>query len=182
MKRTMKYLAAGLMVAAIGVGSTAVVGAQGPGGFGPGRMRPGPGGRVPGGPGLMPGLGRMAAELGITDAQRTQIKGVMEQHKAEFQAIRERARTARTELHAAVKTDVVDEALIREKHAAVATIQADMAILGARVRGEVFNLLTPEQQAKAKERRAQREQRMQERQERMQQRRQQRQQQPGGEF
>ncbi len=188
MKRSMKYLVAGITVAAIGFGSMAIVAAQGPGpgGFGRGRMHRGPGqwgmGPMVGrGPGAMFGLGPMARELGITDAQREQIKGVMEQHKAEFQAIQERARTARSELHAAVTADVADEGLIRLKSTALAAVQADRTILGVRVRGEVFNLLTPEQQTKAKELRAQAEQRMQQRAERMRQRREQRRQ-PGGEI
>lgn len=178
MRQATRHVLAGLVVTAVAVGSMTVVAAQGRGGFGPGRMHRGPGGP---GPGMNPGLGRMARELGITDVQREQIKAVMEQHRTEFQVIQERARTARSALHAAVTADVVDEGLVREKSAALAAVQADRAILGARVRSEVFNLLTPEQQAKAKELRAQAEQRQQERRERMRERREQRRQ-PDGEI
>lgn len=144
-------------------------------GFGPGPgrgMRGGPGG--PGGPGgeILRGLGR----LDLTDAQREQVRTVLQQHRAEFDALRERGRTAREALGQAMALETVDEALIRERHAAVAAVEADGAVLGARVRAEVFQILTPEQQQKARDARAEMQKRMQERQERMQQRQQQRQQ------
>ena len=56
-----------------------------------------------------------------------------------------------------------DEAAIRARSADVAAIQADAAVLRARVHQEVFSLLTAEQQAKAKELKAQAEARMKER-------------------
>ena len=65
-----------------------------------------------------------------------------------------------------------DEAAIRAKSAEVAAVQADAAVLRARVHQEVLSLLTAEQQAKVKELRAQAETRMKERAERIQERRQ----------
>jgi Spy/CpxP family protein refolding chaperone len=45
---------------------------------------------------------------------------------------------------------VVDESAIRARAADVAAVDADAAVLRARVHQEVFNLLTAEQQTKAK--------------------------------
>lgn len=59
--------------------------------------------------------------------------------------------------------DVIDEAAIRARSADVAAVQADAAVLAARLHQEVFSLLTTEQQARARELRAERQKRQQER-------------------
>ena len=77
---------------------------------GPPVQRAGPGGpdgpggfRGPGGPmGLLPRLGR---EISLTDAQRDQIKAIAESHKADWNALADRARTARIALNDAVNAD-----------------------------------------------------------------------------
>jgi Spy/CpxP family protein refolding chaperone len=63
----------------------------------------------------------------------------------------------------------VDEGAVRAAATELADAQAAAALLHARVRQEIWNTLTPEQQARAGELRAQREQR---RQQRLEQRRQ----------
>jgi Spy/CpxP family protein refolding chaperone len=130
---------------------------------GPGRG-PGPGFDMFGGPGfggleLMRGL----REVGLTDAQREQIRSILEQHRAEFQELATRGNEARRGVLDAIETEPVDEALIRERSNAAAVVMADAAILGARVRSEIFLILTPEQQEKAKQLRAERAERMRER-------------------
>jgi Spy/CpxP family protein refolding chaperone len=79
-------------------------------------------------------------------------------------------RKARDEHRAAVETLPVDEARIRATSQALAEAQTEMSVLRARVRGEVWALLTPEQQTKAQELRQQRQERMKERRDRMQKR------------
>lgn len=183
MTKTLRtVLAAGVAVALV-AGAAAVTAAargQGPGG-GPGMMGPGPGGpdgpgfgpgrRGPGGPvGLMRGL----RGLDLSEAQRESVRAIAEQHKAEFQSIGERMRTAQKALHEVEIAETLDEAAIRAKVSDRAAVEADAAVLRARVHQEVWALLTPEQQQKARELRAQLEQRMQERHQRFQQRQQQR--------
>lgn len=121
--------------------------AQGrPDGFGgPGRGRGGPGG--PGGP--LAGL--PLRELNLTDAQREQVKQIVDSRQQEARAIGERAMAAREALHAATTSPSFDEGLIRAKAAEVAAIEADMAVARARIFADVFQILTPEQQAKVKE-------------------------------
>jgi periplasmic protein CpxP/Spy len=146
-------------------GSTARrMGPGGPGGFGFGR---GPGRPF----GMLGELGRGLRELELTDAQREQLRGVMQSHQAEFREIGDRLRTAREALHAAVTADAVDEPAIRARSADVAAIEADAAVLRARVHQEVFSLLTAEQQAKAKELKAEAEARLKERASRLRERR-----------
>ncbi len=133
----------------------------GPGmGFGPGQGM-GPGGRMgrgfgpgagPGGLGLGPGmmLGGLHA-LNLTDAQKASIQAIHQNHEAEFKAIADAAIAARKVLGDAVTADTVDEAAIRAASAAVAKTEADGAVLRAKVHSEVWSVLTPEQQAQAKQ-------------------------------
>jgi len=114
----------------------------GPDGFG------GPGG--PGGP--MGALGPMlAAHLSLTDAQKDQLKGIVDSHRDEWKGLGDRAMEARRALHSAVTADAVDEGLIRARAAELATIESDLAVARARIHAEVFRMLTPEQQAQARE-------------------------------
>ena len=113
-------------------------GPDGPGGFG------GPGGPM----GILPRLGR---DIGLTDAQRDQIKSIADSHKEEWKALADRARTAHMALNAAVTADTLDESLIRQKSSEVAAVDADMAVARAHAHAEVFKVLTTEQKAKLAE-------------------------------
>lgn len=144
-----------------GPGRGGFMGRGGPGqgggfGLGPGGgFRQGRGiGRGGGGP-LGPMVMRGLRELDLTEDQRGQLKGVMDSHKAEFKAIGERMMAAREALGDLVTSDAADETAIRAKAAAIAVVEGDAAVLRARVRAEVFALLTPEQQEKAKAMRGQ---------------------------
>ena len=112
---------------------------------GPGRGRGGPGG--PGG--LLAGL--PLRELNLTDAQREQVRQIVESRQQETRAIGERAMAAREALRTATTSPSFDEGLVRAKAAEVAAIDADMAVARARIFADVFQILTPEQQAKVKE-------------------------------
>ena len=93
----------------------------------------------------------IAAHLNLTDAQKDQLKGIMDSHRDESKGLGDRAMKARQALHAAVTADVVDEGLIRARAAELATIESDLAVAQARIHAEVFRILTPEQQAQARE-------------------------------
>jgi Spy/CpxP family protein refolding chaperone len=144
-----------------GSGQSTVVqaGERGPG-MGRGMMGPGgPGMRGgPGGPFGMAGL--PLRELGLTDAQLQQVRTFMESHRDDQKAIGDRMRDARKALQDAIEADPLNEGAIRDAAAAVGAIEADAAVLQAKIRTEVFALLTPEQVKKAKELRAEMEQRM----------------------
>jgi len=101
-------------------------------------------------------LPMMARELNLTDAQKDQIKAIGESHRQEWKAIADRGRSAHEALQQAVTAETVDEALIRQKSAEVAAVEADLAVARARANAEVFRILTPEQKAQALERAKQR--------------------------
>jgi Spy/CpxP family protein refolding chaperone len=136
---------------------------RGPGGPGrPGRFGGG-GPGMPGGPmGMLPML---APRLGLTDAQKDQVKHIAESHKDEWKALADRGRTAHDALNDAVTAGGFDEALIRSRSAEVGAVEADMAVARARAHAEVFQILTAEQKAQMKTMQAAMKNRMQGRQE-----------------
>jgi protein CpxP len=136
------------------------------------------------------GFGRMAPgaaglplrQLDLTDAQREQVRGIYSARSAELKALHDRLRTARQAQHAAVTRVPVDENEVRARVTETAAIEADLAVIRARVHEQVYQVLTPDQQQKARtlqaERQTRRAERMERAKQRMEQRRQQRQAQP----
>jgi periplasmic protein CpxP/Spy len=159
-RKSAVYIAGAALLAA-GLGTAAL--AQGPEGRRGGR------GFGHGGRGGFP-----LAQLELTDAQRQQVRDVMARHREEMRAAGTKLGEAQRAQREAADTVPVNEGLIRSTSQALAEAQTGMALARARVRSEIWTLLTPEQQAKATELKRQRENRMKERRERMQQRRQQR--------
>jgi protein CpxP len=132
--------------------------------------QPGPGVEQRRGPrgGRFGGPGRGAADLGLrgidlTDAQREQVRSIMDSHQAEFRQVHEKVREAHRAFAEATHAEPIDEAAIRTRSTAVANAMADEAVLRAKLRAEVFAILTAEQQQQLRERRAEREKRIQER-------------------
>lgn len=164
-----------VIMAAIGFASTVQLaarnsqgGGQDPaiqgGGRGPGMM--GRGMMGPGGPGMRGGPGGMFGlplrELELTDAQREQVKAIMESHRDEQKAAGDKMMAARKALHEAISAETFNEAAIRAAAGEVGAAEADAAVLQAKIHGEVFAILTPEQVKKAKELRSEMENRMKE--------------------
>ena len=135
-------------------------GRRGGGMMGQGLMGPGGPGRRggPGGPGGM--FGPPLRGLDLTDAQREQVRTIMESHRDQQKAIGDSMQAARKALHEAIAADTFDENAVRAKAIEVGTIEADAAVLQAKIHGEVFAILTPEQVKKAKELRTGMENRM----------------------
>ena len=153
-------LAAGAGVIALGISAGVRASAQNtnpdPGSFRQPRMGP-MGGGHPGrffGPGAEGPLGMLrllGPRLNLTDAQREQLKSIAETNKDEWKALGDRARAAHGALNEAVMAETVDEALIRAKAADVAAVDADLAVASAHARAAAWQILTPEQQAQAKQ-------------------------------
>jgi protein CpxP len=105
----------------------------------------------------------LASRLDLTDAQKQQLKALAQSHREEWKALADRARTARQALHQAVTAETLDDAAIRQRSAELAAVQADIAVARAHARAQMFQVLTPEQQAKAKTLRSRVEERLRER-------------------
>ena len=109
-------------------------------GMGPGRGAGGP-------MGMLPMLG---PRIGLTDAQKDQIKAIADAHKDEWKALADREHAARVAVDAAISADTIDEATIRQKSADAAAVDADVAVARAHARAEVFQILTADQKAQLK--------------------------------
>ena len=166
MTATVKHvaLALGACLIAIGASAGAFVHAQdqntspqpppfrgrgmGPGGpGGPGRFG-GPGGPM----GMLPMLG---PQIGLTDAQRDQIKAIADTHKDEWKTLLDRGRAAHTALDDVIAADAIDEAAIRQKSAEAAAVEADVAVARAHAHAEVWQILTADQKTQVKTMQAQ---------------------------
>ncbi len=111
-------------------------------------MGPGGPGRGPGGPmGMLPMLG---PRIGLTDAQKDQIKAIADTHKDDWKALADRSRAAHMAVDAAISADTIDEATIRQKSAEAAAVEADMAVARAHARAEVWQILTADQKTQLK--------------------------------
>jgi protein CpxP len=152
-----KTAAVTAFVAAVAVAAYTTVEGQGRrGGFGgpPPMGGPGPMGGGRGGP-----LGELRA-LDLTDAQRQQVKEVMDQHRNATQPLHDKAMTVRQALREAIEADTIDDNTIRQRSAAVAAVDADLAVAEAHLHQSVMAVLTAEQQQKLRELRAQAQERM----------------------
>jgi Spy/CpxP family protein refolding chaperone len=76
------------------------------------------------------------------------VKQIMDSHKQDQQAIGTRAMAARDALESAVTSPSFDETVIRQRAADLAAVDADQAVMRARIYAQVLQILTPDQQAK----------------------------------
>ena len=145
-KRAGFIVAVAIVVAAAGMSSFAQAPQPGPAGPGLGR-RGGPGGPMRGGPGgPAAAIDLPLGQLNLTAQQRDQVKSVLDSHQDDIKALADREMTARAALQQAITSDTVDDNTIRQKAADVGAVEADMAVMRAHVRAEVWQLLTPDQQ------------------------------------
>jgi periplasmic protein CpxP/Spy len=138
---------AALMVAA-GVIAYAQDGSGGAaGGFGRGRGRPGAPARgfAPGPGGALP-----LAQLNLAPAQQDQVRQLVQQSRDQQRTAVAQLRSAMEEQRKAVETLPVDEGLIRSTSQALADAETTVAVGQARLRSDIFALLTPDQQARLK--------------------------------
>jgi protein CpxP len=98
----------------------------------------------------------LLARHNLTDAQREQVKSILESRRESTQALAQRARTAHEALNAAITADAFNEGLIRSRAAEAASVDAELAVERGRVHADVLQILTAEQKAQLKELQAQR--------------------------
>lgn len=120
-------------------------------GFGP-RGPGGPGGGIP-----------FLRDLNLTDAQKEQVKQIMDGFRAGTQELREKMRSLGGREGDLLNGAAFDEAAVRSAAQARAQVQVELEVAHARMLSQVYNVLTAEQKAKLAERRQQFEQRRRER-------------------
>jgi protein CpxP len=94
---------------------------------------------------------RIARDLDLTDDQKTQIKAVLKTHASEIETQMKNSAAARRALHKAVLAQPTDEQAIRAAAQALGSVQADGAVLFAKIRTEIQPILTDAQRAKVQE-------------------------------
>jgi protein CpxP len=106
------------------------------------------------------GMEFFAKYLDLTDAQRTQMKSVMQKEHATMKPLHEQAHQLDQQLRQYVE-GTYDEAKVQALVSQQAQTLVQLKVQETRIHNELFQLLTPEQQAKMKEFQANREARMQ---------------------
>jgi Spy/CpxP family protein refolding chaperone len=89
-------------------------------------------------------------QLGLSAEQKQQAREILQGRAVEIKDLGARMRIARKAVNHAIANDGTEEA-IRAASAELAKVEADLAVLRAAVRRQVLSVLTPEQQARAKE-------------------------------
>jgi Spy/CpxP family protein refolding chaperone len=89
--------------------------------------------------------------LDLTDAQREQVKSILEPRRESLQALHGRARAAHEALMAAITAEAFNEGLIRARAADVALVDVEVAVERGRVHADVLQILTADQKARLEE-------------------------------
>jgi Spy/CpxP family protein refolding chaperone len=132
-----RSLTAGVVV--VGLLASGIAFAQGP--------RGGPGGRGRGN-GFGPGaLGIPLRQLNLTEAQRTQLEQIRDQHRADMESAMKKLAAARQTQRAAIESVPVDEAKITSLTQDLTQAEVDVAIQTARLNAAVWGVLTDAQKA-----------------------------------
>ena len=106
------------------------------------------------------GMGFFAKYLDLTDAQRTQMKAVMHKEHATMKPLMQQVHLMEQQLKQYVE-GTYDEAKVQALVAQQAQTMVQLKVQETRIHNELYQLLTPDQQAKMKEFEANREARMQ---------------------
>jgi Spy/CpxP family protein refolding chaperone len=95
-------------------------------------------------------FGERLAALGVTDAQKQQVRSILRQHQPAAGPLIKRLVEERRKLRDTIRADQIDEKAIRAQAAKVAGLEADLAVERARVVHAIKPVLTPEQLTKLK--------------------------------
>jgi len=109
----------------------------------------GPGGHGQGGHAEM--LEHIARALSLTDAQKQQVKGIMDSVEATASGIHAKLEDVHKQLGAATANGQFDETQVRTLANQEAQLEADMKVEHFRAMSKIFSILTPDQRVKAEE-------------------------------
>jgi Spy/CpxP family protein refolding chaperone len=92
------------------------------------------------------GFQKVLAQLNLTATQKQEIAGILKQHREEAQELRNNMFKARTALMEAITATDSTESAVREAARKAAETGEQLAVLRAKIYGQIRELLTPEQQ------------------------------------
>ena len=90
----------------------------------------------------------LAKQLDLSADQQTQIRGILKNHADDIETQVKAGMNARRALHQAMLSQPVDEQAIRSLAMQAGQVHGETAILYARIRAEVWPVLTADQQSK----------------------------------
>jgi protein CpxP len=105
-------------------------------------------------------MGFFADYLNLTDAQQTQMKAVLQKEHGTLKPLMQQLHQTRQQLRQ-YEEGTFDEAKVRALAAQQSQTAVELTVQKARIHNELFQMLTPDQQAKMKEFEARHEARMQ---------------------
>lgn len=94
---------------------------------------------------------RLFKKLGLTDAQRAQVKQVVSEERANMKPLVQSLREARKELRELTKNGAFDEQKVRASASKQADTMVNLIVAKERMKSRIYALLTPEQRAKAEQ-------------------------------
>ena len=115
-------------------------------------QEPGPHKDFMGGPGHGPGMGMMLHELNLTDAQKAQVKTIMQANHATMKPLMQQMEQNRAAMLAATANGAYDQAKIQALATQQAQLQAAMTVNHEAIQHQIYTqVLTADQQAKAEQ-------------------------------
>jgi protein CpxP len=92
---------------------------------------------------------RIASELQLTDAQQEQIKSILQAEKNKVQPLWQQLAQTEQQILTATKGGTFDENQVRSIATQQAQLRTEMIVERARLKAEIYKVLTPEQRTKA---------------------------------
>lgn len=96
-------------------------------------------------------LQRMTRELNLTDAQQTQIKGILQAERTKTQPLMQELRQNRQQWNSSTATGAFDETQARSFANKQAQIMSNLMVEKARTKSQIYAVLTPDQRQKAQQ-------------------------------
>lgn len=92
--------------------------------------------------------GRMAQDLGLSDAQQAQIKSVLDAERATIDPLMKQLGDLHQQMEALTADGSFDEAKVRDLATQQAQVQANLTVEHERIKSKIYNLLTADQRTK----------------------------------
>ncbi len=93
----------------------------------------------------------MAQALNLTDQQQTQIKSILQAEKPAMQPLMLQLKASRQQMDAATQNGQFDEAKVRSIAEQQAQTMVNLTVEREKVKSEIWQVLTPDQRAKAEQ-------------------------------
>jgi Spy/CpxP family protein refolding chaperone len=94
-------------------------------------------------------LGMMTDYLDLTDAQQAQVKQIFDNEKPNITPLMQQLKQSHQQMRQLEESGTFDEAKVRSLASQQAQTLTDLIVEKARIKSQIFNVLTPDQKAKA---------------------------------